>query len=245
MLEMTKSVQAAILAHAAKEAPQECCGLIVQAGGEQLYRPCGNVAADPSARFEIATLDLIEVSDQGDVCAIVHSHPQGEPWLSGADRQMQAANGLPWVLAVSGSLKVFEPVPHLRGRVFEYGRFDCYSLLADAYHLAGIDLPPVRRGDIDDDAAQGRFLALAEKAGFARVRELQPGDVVLTEFDGLASHVLLYLGNSEMLHHAFGQLSRRDGYGPYWQRHTHSIWRHRQWRPEMLQAVLNDLVWAG
>ena len=245
MLEMTKSVRAAILAHAAKEAPQECCGLIVQAGGEQLYCPCGNVAADPSARFEIAPLDWIEVSEQGVVCAVVHSHPQGEPWLSGADRQMQVANGLPWVLAVSGSLKVFAPVPHLRGRVFEYGRFDCYSLLADAYHLAGIDLPPVQRGDIDDDAAQGRFLALAEKAGFARVRDLQPGDVVLTEFDGLASHVLLYLGNGEMLHHAFGQLSRRDGYGPYWHRHTHSVWRHRQWQPEMLQAVLNDLEHAS
>ena len=245
MLELTKSVQAAILAHAAKEAPQECCGLIVQAGGEQLYCPCGNVAADPSARFEIAPLDLIEVSEQGEVCAVVHSHPQGEPWLSGADRQMQAANGLPWVLAVSGSLKVFAPAPHLRGRGFEYGRFDCYSLLTDAYHLAGIDLPPVQRGDIDDDAAQGRFLALASAAGFTRVRDLQPGDVILTEFDGLASHVLLYLGNGEMLHHAFGQLSRRDGYGPYWQRHTHSVWRHRQWQPEMLQAVLNDLEHAS
>ena len=121
MLEMTKSVQAAILAHAAKEAPQECCGLIVQAGGKQLYRPCGNVAADPSARFEIAPPDWIEVSDQGEVCAIVHSHPQGEPWLSGADRQMQVANGLPWVLAVSGSLKQLfsRPTPFPKGNPHE------------------------------------------------------------------------------------------------------------------------------
>lgn len=245
MLELTKSVRAAILAHAAKEAPQECCGLIVQAGGEQLYRPCRNVAEDPTERFEIDDEDWVLDFDAGNMLAIVHSHPTGEPFLSGADRQTQVEFELPWVLAVSGSLKIFDPVPHLRGRVFEYGRFDCYSLLADAYHLAGINLPPVQRGDIDDDAAQGRFLALAEKAGFARVRDLQPGDVVLTEFDGLASHVLLYLGNGEMLHHAFGQLSRRDGYGPYWQRHTHSIWRHRQWQPEMLQAVLNDLEHAS
>jgi len=89
------------------------------------------------------------------------------------------------------------------------------------------------------------ILALAAEAGFARARDLQPGDVILTEFDGLASHVLLYLGNGEMLHHAFGQLSRRDGYGPYWQRHTHSIWRHRQWQPEMLQAIKNDLEHAS
>ncbi|WP_245636609.1 C40 family peptidase [Eikenella longinqua] len=244
-MKLTKNVQAEILAHAEKEAPRECCGLVLQAGRKQLYRRCGNAAAEPTERFEISGADWLCALDVGKVIAIVHSHPQGEPWLSGADRQAQAEFGLPWVLAVSGSLKVFEPVPHLRGRVFDYGRADCYSLLADAYHLAGIDLPSVRRGQIDDDAAQGRFLALAEAAGFYRVRDLQPGDVVLTEFDGLASHVLLYLGNGEMLHHAFGQLSRRDGYGPYWQRHTHSIWRHRQWRPEMLQAVLNDLACRG
>ena len=244
-MNLTKTIQTEILNHAAAEAPNECCGFVIKAGRKQVYRPCKNVATEPGQRFEISPLDFIEASDQGEVCAIVHSHPHGEPWLSGADRQMQAANGLPWVLAVSGSLKVFEPVPHLRGRRFEYGCFDCYSLLADAYHLAGIDLPPVQRGGIDDDAARGRFLALANAAGFTRVRDLQPGDVILTEFDGLASHVLLYLGNGEMLHHAFGQLSRRDGYGPYWQRHTHSIWRHRQWQPEMLQAVLNDLEHAS
>nr|WP_284676055.1 Mov34/MPN/PAD-1 family protein [Neisseria subflava] len=34
----------------------------------------------------------------GKIIAVVHSHPNGEPFLSGADRQMQIQTGLPWIL---------------------------------------------------------------------------------------------------------------------------------------------------
>ena len=36
-------------------------------------------------------------------------------------------------------------------------------------------------------------------------------------------------------------LDRREMYGSFWRKATHSIWRHKGWRPEMMQAVLNDL----
>ncbi|MEQ7735006.1 hypothetical protein ABQG64_01145, partial [Escherichia coli] len=35
----------------------------------------------------------------------------------------------------------FRCVPHLTGRRFEHGVTDCYTLLRDAYHLAGIEMP--------------------------------------------------------------------------------------------------------
>jgi len=240
-MNLTKTIQTEILNHAAAEAPNECCGFVIKAGRKQVYRPCKNVATEPGQRFEISPLDFIEASDQGEVIAIVHSHPNGEPFLSGADRQVQVANKLPWVLAVSGSLKIFEPVPHLRGRLFEYGAADCYTLLTDAYHLAGIDLMPVQRGDIDEDAAQELFVKLAKQAGFSRVYDVQPGDVIITAFEGHPSHALLYIGDGDVLHHAIGHLSRRDMYGRFMQDRTHSIWRHKDWQPEMLQAIKNDL----
>lgn len=245
MFKPTKTTTEAILHHAAAAAPLECCGLVLKVGRKQLYRPCKNVADDAAQRFEISPLDFIDAADQGEVVAVAHSHPAGEPWLSGADRQVQVSNKLPWLLAVSGSLKLFRPVPHLRGRQFAYGTADCYTLLRDAYHLAGIELPAVARGKMDDDAAQERFLQLAEGAGFVRVPAAQAGDVILTTYAGHAGHALLYLGGGEMLHHAFDQLSRRDSYGPYWQRYTHSIWRHKEWQPERLQSILNDLEHAS
>lgn len=243
-MKLTKQTAAAILAHAAAARPQEACGLIVQAGRKQAYRPCTNAAGQPEVSFEIGADDWLAAEAEGGVLAVVHSHPQGEPFLSGADRQMQTVHGLPWVLCVSGRLKVFYPVPHLRGRVFEYGRADCYSLITDAYHLAGIQLPEVRRGDIDADAEAGLFERLAPGAGFVKVWGMHPGDVLITSHGGHAGHAALYLGRGEMLHHAYGQLSRREPYGSFWQRHTHSIWRHREWQPEMMQAVFADLLHA-
>ena len=92
------------------------------------------------------------------------------------------------------------------------------------------------------DAAAGYLLAHAETAGFVQVfDELQPGDVVLTTHRGLVSHAAIYIGNNELLHHAYEQLSRREPYGDYWRNQTHSVWRHPQWQPEMIQAILNDL----
>ena len=241
MIKLTKTTEAAILAHATAAHPQEACGFILAVGRKQVYQRCRNVAADPEATFEIAAEDWIAAAEQGEVIAVVHSHPQGELYLSGADRQAQRQSNLPWVLVVSGSLKVFAPVLHLRGRVFEYGKADCFTLLRDAYHLAGIELPDPVRGDMDEDAAKNRFIEEGVPNGFSRVFEPQPGDVILTALGGNANHAALYLGNNEILHHAHNHLSRREPYRDFWVTHTHSMWRHKDWQPEMLQAVLNDL----
>lgn len=245
-MKINQKIEAAVLREAAAASPNESCGLLLKKNGRYRFLPCINRAADPMQTFEIAAADFQAAEQQGsEVVAVVHSHPQGEPFLSGADRQMQLALGLPWLLAAGGRVMRFLPVPHLRGRVFRYGRSDCYTLVRDAYHLCGIDLADIARGsDMDADARDNLFVKNAETVGFYRVEQAQPGDVVLTALGGPANHALLYLGNGQMLHHAYGQLSRREPYGGYWQEHTHSIWRHRLWQPEMLAAVENDLQHA-
>ena len=108
--------------------------------------------------------------------------------------------------------------------------------------MAGIDLPDHVRTDVDADAAAGYLLAHGAVAGFVQVfDELQPGDVLLTSHRGHVSHAALYIGDGEILHHSFDQLSRREPYGEYWRNQTHSVWRHHEWLPEMLQAILNDV----
>ena len=89
-----------------------------------------------------------------------------------------------------------------------------------------------------------RFVRYLPDGGFKLVLDgsLQVGDVVLTAMGGHANHAMLYLGNQEILHHAYEQLSRRERYGAFWQDHTHSVWRHKEWLVEMIQAVENDLV---
>ncbi|ULJ68209.1 C40 family peptidase [Wielerella bovis] len=231
-----------ILMCAKSAAPQEMCGLLVALPLGLEYLPCRNVAENPCEQFEIAPDDWLDAAQHGVIVAVVHSHPRGEMFLSGADRQAQVLSGLPWILAVSGCLKIFAPVPHLRSRAFVYDAADCYRLVQDAYHLAGIDLLDVPRVDIDRDV--GRFDELVERAGFERVPMPQAGDIVLTSHrgDGKSDHIALYLGDGQILHHAAGQLSRREPFGAWWQRHTTGFWRHRQWQPEMMAAIDADLL---
>ena len=249
MIKLTKKTRQAIIdhvivQHAMAEPPHEACGLIVMDGRKQIYLECDNTAPNPHEAFEIEVLDYLTADNMGEVVAVVHSHPNGEPFLSSDDREHAAGSGVDWVLVVGSQCEIrqYRPVPRLRGRVFEYGRADCSVLLLDASHLAGIDLPDHPRTDMAADAAAGYLLAHAETAGFVQVfDELQPGDVVLTTHRGLVGHAAIYIGNNELLHHAYEQLSRREPYGDYWRNQTHSVWRHPQWQPEMIQAILNDL----
>jgi proteasome lid subunit RPN8/RPN11 len=91
---VTDSLRAAILRHALMCYPEECCGLIV--GGVYLPRP--NCSATPTEAFNISPSDWAEAEDLGDIEAVVHSHPDGPAFPSGADFDAQAATGLPWVI---------------------------------------------------------------------------------------------------------------------------------------------------
>lgn len=244
-------VKREITAHAREEYPKEACGLVVRAADGMRYLPCANTAAEAQDYFEIGADDWVRAAETGGVLAVVHSHPDGTPFLSGADRQMHARSHYPWVLAAGSpasgfTLHVFRPCAHLRGRVFEYGKSDCGTLIRDALMLCGADFADAARASIDGDIADGIWPRCLAKRGFVRVaeNEAQALDVVLTCHNGKPAHAALYLGGGEILHHPLNGLSRREPYCGYWQGNTHSVWRHPRIKPSALQAVLNDLEYS-
>lgn len=244
MIEISDEIQDLIFWFADGYAPQEMCGAIadIHDKGRRFFA-IDNIAENPEETFEINPKGWQALAADGEIVAVVHSHPNGEPFLSGADRQMQIQTGLPWVLAVGGRLKQFRCCPHLRGRVFEYGKADCGALIRDAFMLMGIDLPDHKRGDIDDDAEHEYLRKHFERVGFVRVSDgLRGGDVILTSYGGHANHAALYLGDGQILHHAYNQLSRREPFNQWWSERVHSVWRYPGFEPEMLQAVENDLL---
>lgn len=243
---LDEQLKSAIARHAAEESPKEACGLLVRNSDGLFYQPCANTAADACETFEISPDDWVRAEESGTVEAVVHSHPNGEPCLSGADRQSQIATGLPWVLYTGSGFKVFRCVPYVLGREFDYGRFDCGALARDAYMLCGLDLPDCPRLGMDEDVRAGVLAAHLERTGFIRISDdLQAGDVLLTVHGGFPSHLCLYLGDEQILHHAVGRLSMREFYSEQWRRYTHSVWRHPQWQPEMVQGLLNDMESFG
>ncbi|EIM8171885.1 prophage tail fiber N-terminal domain-containing protein [Salmonella enterica] len=147
-----------ILAHARQCAPAESCGYVVRTAQGERYFPCENLSAEPTMYFRISPEDYLNARNRGDIVALVHSHPDGKPCLSSADRTLQIQSGLDWWLVCDNRIHKFRCVPHLTGRQFEHGVTDCYTLFRDAYHLAGIDMPDFDRED--DWWSQGKSLQL-------------------------------------------------------------------------------------
>lgn len=238
------SIEQQILHHAAEETPLESCGLVVSIEEQLLYRPCINIADQPESRFEISSDDWLRAQWQGDVVAVVHSHPGGPDYLSEADRAIQKHTACEWWLVANGDIRRFRNCLPLLGREFLHGTTDCYTLIRDAYHLAGIELPNAEREDNWWLGEQELYLENCVGAGFSRIADgnLQPGDVVLICLGSArANHAAIYCGDQTILHHAPHRLSRRDTYGGYWQQYTHSIWRHQAWQPSAFTAICNDM----
>ncbi len=165
--------------------------------------------------------DWLSAEMQGEIVALVHSHPGGLPWLSEADRRLQVQSDLPWWLVCRGAIHKFRCVPHLTGRRFEHGVTDCYTLFRDAYHLAGIEMPDFHRGDDWWRHGQNLYLDNLEATGLYQVplSSAQPGDVLLCCFgSSVPNHAAIYCGDGELLHHIPEQLSKRERYTDKWQR---------------------------
>ena len=50
-------------------------------GSEKSFMPCENVAEDKENHFEVTPEDYISASEKGEIVALVHLHPQGDPKL--------------------------------------------------------------------------------------------------------------------------------------------------------------------
>lgn len=232
-----------ILAHAAECAPQESCGFVIDKQGSLHYMPCQNIALQPDDYFEISPDDWLKAHEAGELVALVHSHPDGLPVLSEADRMVQRRTALPWWLVCNHQIYKFRNMAPLIGREFEHGVMDCLTLFRDAYHLAGIEIPDYFREDDWWKTSQDLYLENMEKNHFYRVTNVQPGDVILVCLGSeKANHAAIYCGDQQVLHHCPQRLSKRDTYGGYWLNYTHSIWRHKQWQPYGFTAICNDMA---
>ncbi|MBB9531885.1 phage tail protein, partial [Escherichia coli] len=182
-------------------APAESCGFVVRTPEGERYLPCVNISGTPEACFRMVPEDWLRAQIQGEVVALVHSHPGGLPWLSEADRQLQVQSDLPWWLVCRGALHKFRCVPHLTGRRFDHGVTDCYTLFRDAYHLAGIEIPDFHREDDWWRNGQNLYLDNMADTGFYPVTlsAAQPGDVLLCCFgSSVPNHAAIYCGDGEL-----------------------------------------------
>ena len=137
VMQVRQAVLEAIAAHARRERPRECCGLLIGTDVEITGAvPAGNVADDPERRYEIAPMDHFaairrcrEAARDGSAVRVIggyHSHPHGAPVPSPTDLELAFEE---FVYLIAGP--VADGVPcgirayRLRDGAFEALRLTC------------------------------------------------------------------------------------------------------------------------
>jgi len=103
-VQLAPDLRAQIVAHAVRDAPAECCGVVAVADGAAVaVHPLENLARSP-LRFEVDGLALhhllTEIEDAGlTLGAIYHSHTRSAPYPSQTDINFAGGwPGVEWVI---------------------------------------------------------------------------------------------------------------------------------------------------
>jgi proteasome lid subunit RPN8/RPN11 len=235
IMDISDSILADVRTHAATTDHVEACGLIVVRKGRQKYLPCRNLSRNGRDTFILSPEDYAAAEDEGEIVAIVHSHPYDSPEPSQADRIACERSGLPWLIVNHpiGHYTVTVPSGYrapLIGREFVHGVVDCYTLVRDYYNeTLQTELPDFTRNENWWNEGQNLYVENFASAGFVVVSDApRAHDVLLMQVRApVINHAAVYLGDEMILHHMHGRLSSRDIYGGYWQHVTIKQLRHR------------------
>lgn len=230
---MIKANEALFLSHAESSFPKECCGLLVNVKGKEVYVECSNVAEQSDSHFIMDPKDYLKASNSGDILAICHSHPNVSHHPSMADRYACEKSGLPWYIAAwpLGQISRTEPngfQAPLLGREFVHGVLDCFSLCRDYYkRILDIDIPDFERPELWWEKGMNLYEDNFGSAGFVRVDEPRLHDAVLMRIRAnVTNHAAVFHKPDAIIQHLYGHLSNETVFGGFWLKNTVKFLRH-------------------
>lgn len=220
--------------HAMSIPNQECCGLLVENKNGVDIVPCTNIAENKYNNFCISGADYIKASKLGNIIASYHSHVCDEQnnYPSLLDQINSQGHKLPSIIYYLHQDK-FQILDHYQfcryiGRPFIYNSNDCLGLVEDYYaNELQIYIPRFERNETTLKNNPTIILDNIQECNFINVNQLQLHDIIIINTLLGPTHLMIYVGNNQILHHRYKQYSTVEIYKDLYQRQTHSIFRHR------------------
>jgi proteasome lid subunit RPN8/RPN11 len=229
---MNNFIKNQIKKHALKDFPNEACGLLVLEENNNIkVLNCKNVSPDKEKLFSLSPLDYLYASKIGKIISCNHS--QKSPDFSEYDKLNSENHKIKYILYSHDidDFKEYEPNGYRNkyvGLNFKIGEQDCFTLLRQYYlNELGIFINNYDRSDGWYEKTPQIFLDNYEKEGFIKVDNIQINDVILVSYCDFPTHVLIYLGNNQILHHPREKLSTIEIYTESFKRRSHGIFRHK------------------
>lgn len=225
-----------ILEHFNAEYPKEGCGVIGIRKGKSIWFPCKNVAEDLDD-FIIDSQDYIRASHKADIIAVVHSHPDASAKPSELDIKQCNGLNLDYYIISIPNIELEHLKPErvdrpLVGRDYEFGVYDCFSLVQSYYQKFEIEMPRLAFEEDWWDKGLDYFGDLWEQyEGWNEVDDgsIQKHDLLYFNImSDVPNHCGVYLGDDLILHHMVGRISSRELLYPFWGKHKTKILRNEK-----------------
>lgn len=235
MINLNKKIFNQIKSHALSDSPNECCGLLVEQSGVLNIFPCQNIANNTIINFKISYRDFLRASISGEIKAYYHSHaaPETLDKLSEKDKFISYNHKYPIILYLlkEDKFQIFDcEKSKYIGLKFQWGKQDCVTLVEDFYkNEFNIVIPHIERHENWDKENPYKISENFEKCGFVKItNDFKVGDlIVIRDHAKHPSHLMIYLGNNQVLHQRTHSYSMIEIYNDRLVKITEYVLRHK------------------
>ena len=210
---------------------REPCAVIHLKKGKATLVPIENVANDPENYFVPEHETFTRLNLTGEILYIVHAHPE-DCIPSKYDIECCNSINIPYVIFNRFSFDYDTIWPEkyktLSGRIYEFGKQDCFEAVRDWYKAHDIHVAP--RGSWKDDwwlDGTDYMKNTPKEWPFYEVTTLRYGDLLtFAVASNIENHVGIYLDKDCFFHHAVNRLSCKENMYPFWAKNLKKVYRY-------------------
>jgi len=234
-------IKKAIVKHATRENPRECCGLIVEKDNHKFSVECRNVAENPCKTFSLSSFDYLKGSKKGNIIAIYHSHVNEEERFSPLDISNSQSHRVNYILynLPKNSFSFFDYKKNktlIFNKAFKTQTADCYSLVKEEFAKHGASLIDKKDSRLDPTWSRSNpglieeIFEMNPKVKRVPLSDVKKYDILVFELvkGNGPVHVGLYLGDDTFMHHPRDRYPCVEPLKKSYRKKIYDVYRHEK-----------------